>query len=78
MPKATKFSEHIDKHLVHVAALHDLEILDLDHSRLTDAGLVHLESLTNLKLLFLIQTDVTDEGVERLQQALPRCKIYVR
>ncbi len=75
VPQATQFSKRIDEHMVHLAALHDLETLDLSHSSITDANLVHLESLTNLKLLFLMHTGVTDEGVERFQRALPNCKI---
>ncbi len=75
VPQATEFSQRIDEYMVHLAALHDLETLDLSHSSITDASLVHLESLMNLKLLFLMQTDVTDESIERLQRALPNCKI---
>ena len=48
-------------------------------TKFTDSGLVQLkrlEGLTNLQLLWLRRTKVTDEGVEKLQQALPKCKIW--
>ena len=41
----------------------------------TDAGIQHLKSLTNLKELCVTKTQVTDDGVEKLQQALPNCKV---
>jgi hypothetical protein len=40
-----------------------------------DAGLEHLATLTHLKSLSLVDTQVTDAGVNKLQQALPMCKI---
>jgi len=41
----------------------------------TDTGLKNLAPLKNLTTLGLSDTKVTDAGVEKLQQALPKCKI---
>ena len=61
--------------LEHLKGLTKLGYLNLWSTKVTDAGLVHLEGLTNLKGLNLRKTQVTDAGVEKLQQALPKCKI---
>ncbi len=42
---------------------------------ITDDGLKHLRDLKQLKSLNLGGTKVTEQGIERLQQALPECKI---
>lgn len=60
----------MDSGLEHLKGLSKLEQLSLDYTLITDAGLAHLEGLTGLKVLYLIGT-----GVERLQAALPDCKI---
>jgi hypothetical protein len=44
----------------------DLQSLNLDSTRVTDAGLHHLESLKALKDLNLINTRVTAVGVDKL------------
>ncbi|MCH8047645.1 MAG: hypothetical protein IID44_28460 [Planctomycetes bacterium] len=41
----------------------------------TDDTLTHLHGLPRLKRVTLKMTRVTDEGVEKLQQALPNCRI---
>ena len=50
-------------------------MLFLNNTKVTDAGLEHLKGMTNLRKLTLVDTQVTDEGVDKLQQALPDCKI---
>lgn len=49
--------------------------LDLDDTRVTDAGLRHLEGLSALESLSLYNTGVTDEGLRKLQAKLPNCRI---
>src|SRR5207247_2114243 len=46
--------------------LDDVVSVQLDSSRITDAGLVHLMSLTKLETLDLDNTQVTDAGLEHL------------
>jgi hypothetical protein len=53
-----------------------LKTLDLNFTRVTDAGLAHLKGLTNLGEVGLEGTQVTDAGVRDLQQALPSLKIH--
>ena len=64
-----------DAGLIHLKRLTNLERLYLQGTQITDAGLVHLEGLTNLERLGVQDTQVTDAGVEKLQRALPNCKI---
>jgi hypothetical protein len=68
-------TEVTDLILPYLGDLKYLKTLDLGGSRVTDAGVVHLEVLANLDKLNLHGTNVTDEGVEKLQQALPNCRI---
>jgi len=49
--------------------------LHLENTKVTDAGLEHLEGMTGMTLLTLGDTLVTNTGVEKLQAALPKCKI---
>ena len=64
-----------DAGLKHIDGLSNLQDLLLQGTKITDAGLVHLKGLTKLRELNLGRTQVTDEGVQKLQQALPDCKI---
>lgn len=52
-----------------------LKTLDLEATRVSDAGLVHLESLRSLEYLGLTDTAVTEAGASRLHLALPDCWI---
>ena len=56
--------------------LSNLSQLDLDDTKITDAGLVHLKELTKLTFLTLRGTMVTDAGVNQLRQALPGLRIF--
>jgi hypothetical protein len=49
--------------------------MDLDGTRVSDAGLEQIRDLPRLESLVLTHTRVTDEGVNRLQKALPKCEI---
>jgi hypothetical protein len=64
-----------DAGLEHLKGLSNLRSLTIRNSQVTDEGLVHLKGLTNLQSLSLTNTKVTDEGVERLQAAIPNCRI---
>jgi Leucine-rich repeat (LRR) protein len=58
-----------------LAELKQLKRLSLAGSGLGDKGIQHLESLTNPEALDLRKTKVTAAGIDRLQKALPKCKI---
>ena len=60
---------------MHLGGLTELIWLYLNGTEVGDAGLAHLEGLTRLGFLILSDTEVTDAGVEKLQAALPKCKI---
>jgi hypothetical protein len=63
-----------DYDLAPLGNLHNLEELELDGSRLTDAGLAHLYPLKRLKKLYLYNADpqrVTPQGIKRLHAELP-------
>ena len=55
-----------DDEVASLAGLRSLEYLDLDRTRITDAGLPHLARLLNLRQLRLVRTRVTDAGLEHL------------
>jgi hypothetical protein len=56
-----------DTLLAHLESLTGLEVLDLDHSNVTDIGLAHLQGQTGLKELYLSETAITDAALTRLQ-----------
>ncbi len=64
-----------DAGLVHLQGLRQLQRLGLSGTDITDAGLVHLQGLRQLKDLSLEETQVTDAGVNKLEYALPNCKV---
>ena len=49
--------------------------LNLDASKITDAGLAKLEALERLRWVGLARSAVTEEGVEKLRAALPTCNV---
>jgi len=49
--------------------------LNLDASKITDAGLSKLEVLDRLRWVRLARSEVTEEGVEKLRAALPACNV---
>lgn len=64
-----------DDLLRRIAALKDLEELDLHDTAITDRGLRLLTKLTSLKTLDLRGTKVTEQGVAALATSLPGCQI---
>ena len=72
-----------DVGLSHVAKICNLRFLQLGSARLSDqdfmkisdAGLIHLYGLKNLESLGLNTMHVTQAGIDKLQKALPNCKI---
>jgi hypothetical protein len=61
--------------LEHLKGLNQLQNLSLGATKVTDDGLEHLIGLSQLQKLNLTKTKVTDTGVDKLQRALPQCKI---
>ena len=49
--------------------------LNLDGSKITDAGLVKLSSLEKMRWVGLARSGVTDAGVKKLSKALPDCNV---
>ncbi len=64
-----------DRGMDHVAEMTQLESLNLNGLRITDAGLRKLHSLKNLKLLSAYVTDITPEGIEEFKTAVPGCEV---
>jgi hypothetical protein len=64
-----------DAGVARLQGLTRLQVLLLNKTQVTDAGLVHLQGLTALDELWLTNTQVTREGANRLQKALPQCRI---
>jgi hypothetical protein len=58
-----------------LAALKQLQTLDLSRTGVTDRGLKGLAGLRQLRMLRLRDTKVTNGGVADLQQALPNLRI---
>ena len=58
-----------------IKSLHQLKILNLGSTKVSDAGLVHLRELTQLEELSLWSTKVTMEAKNRLRKAFPNCVI---
>ena len=53
-----------------------LQFLNLAGAKINDDRLENLDALTQLQGLELGKTKVSEAGVEKLQKALPNCKIY--
>jgi hypothetical protein len=63
-----------DEDLAGIASLTNLKLLWLDNTAVTDSGLVHLERLSALEHLRL-PAGISEEAFQRLQKALPSCRI---
>jgi hypothetical protein len=64
-----------DADLQGIAALKQLQYLNLSDTRVTDAGLKELAALKHLRSLDLKNTKATDAGMRQLQKALPGLRI---
>lgn len=64
-------NHNIDRDLIHIADLTDLEELDLQDAQVSDAGLIHLQRLSKLKRLNLFKNPntlaITDAGMAHLK-----------
>ena len=49
--------------------------LNLDGSKITDAGLSKLVTLDKMRWIGLARSEVTDAGVKKLRKALPDCNV---
>ena len=49
--------------------------LNLDGSKITDAGLSKLTTLKEMRWIGLARSAVTDSGVKKLRKALPDCNV---
>ena len=67
-----------DAGLKHLAALKNLQNLDLNGTQVTDAGLKELAGCKNLHSLDLRETQATEEGVAELRRVLPQVEIKYR
>jgi hypothetical protein len=61
-----------------VARLHDVQVLDLHNTGISDSGLQCLDGLSQLRTLSLENTQVTDAGLEHLRGLvrLKELKLY--
>ena len=64
-----------DAGLQHLAALTQLEELDLPCTSVSDHGLKTLKQMKSLRKLDLSYTQVSKEGIKSLRRALPQCDI---
>ncbi len=69
----TKFD---DEGLRNLAKIPNLTSIIAVGTKVTDAGLAELAKLSNLTYLNVESTDVTAEGAQRLQNALPKLRLY--
>ena len=67
-----------DDGLTYLQGLKNLQHLDLSSCEITDSGLVHLQNLTAVDLLDLSHTNIAQTAINRLQEALPNCRILTR
>jgi hypothetical protein len=74
--RVTYKSKVTDAALADLRQLTRLKWLDLGMTEITDFGLRHMETLKDLEVVDLSGTLVTEQGVKKLQQALPKCKVY--
>ena len=66
-----------DADLQTVGSFENLQVLNLNGTRISDDGLVYLQDLDELQKLYLTGTNVTADGVRNLLTANPIKKIYV-
>ena len=64
-----------DAALEQIAALPQLEVLDLSFDSITNNAIRHLIAMKNLRRVVLTNTRVTDSGYAQLKSALPKCEV---
>ena len=64
--------------LSHIAEIENLENLQLDVTTISDNELRLLARLTKLKTLSIGGAGLTQAGIERLQQAMPSCRVSLQ
>jgi Leucine-rich repeat (LRR) protein len=64
-----------DDGLSYLRRLNNLQHLDLSSCAISDSGLVHLQNLTALDLLDLSHSNIGPTAINRLQEALPNCRV---
>ena len=64
-----------DAGLYFLRNLTNLHYLDLESCKISDSGMVHLQNLKTLKFLHIPDTNVSDAAINKLQEALPNCRI---
>jgi hypothetical protein len=69
-------SKVTDAGLVHLKGLTSLIELDMVGLPITDAGLEHLHSMISLEKLYFDRNRTTPDGVNKLQDSLPKTKIF--
>ena len=55
--------------------LEQLEVLNLSHSFLNDAGLINLGALPGLRSVYLLDTEVDTNVTNAMRQHLPKVKL---
>ena len=65
----------MDEGLANLGGFEDLRTLRISNTQISSAGLKHLAGLASLRKLDLRGSAVADEGINKLQRALPNCKI---
>ncbi len=68
-------TEATDWHMQAVALLPEIAILNISHTKVTDAGLEHLKALKKLQRIYPHGCLATDEGLESLADGVPNLQI---
>lgn len=66
-----------DEDLSIVGQFSNLQVLNLNGTRISDQGLTNLYELTDLQKLYLTGTDVSESGISNLLKANPIKKLYL-
>ena len=75
--KTSSYNKITNEGLRYIAAMPELEILQLLGFEISDAGLAELEKSYSLKLLNIEAGIFSNEAIERFRSALPECEIVI-
>jgi hypothetical protein len=67
-----------DSGMDEIGKMKNLILLELDGTRITDAGLIHLRNLIKLKQLYLHRTRVTSDGMQHLKGLTQLVELWVQ